>query len=117
LRSHRKPLSGASAVGVWWPVTRHGVPRAMFEGLWRTQELNGNTNRRTIYTGSDSLSSNSLYVQSSLAFCVGLIVWWLCVMACADLGSPALLYISQEASLLVRYNVRVIVGLQDSKNF
>ena len=30
-----------------------------------------------------------------------------------DLGSPALLYIAQEVSLLVGYNVRVLVGLQD----
>ena len=32
----------------------------------------------------------------------------------ADLGSLALLYISQEASLLVDYNVRVLIELQDS---
>jgi hypothetical protein len=31
-----------------------------------------------------------------------------------DLGSPALLYTIQEASLLVYYNVRVLVGLQGS---
>jgi hypothetical protein len=31
-----------------------------------------------------------------------------------NLGSPALLYIGQEASLLVSYNVRVLVGLQGS---
>ena len=35
-------------------------------------------------------------------------------MASADLGSPALLYIDKEASLLVGYNVRVLVGLQGS---
>ena len=29
-----------------------------------------------------------------------------------DLGSLALLYIAQETSLLVGYNVRVLVGLQ-----
>jgi hypothetical protein len=32
----------------------------------------------------------------------------------ADLWNLALLYISQEASLVVGYNVRVLVGLQDS---
>ena len=32
----------------------------------------------------------------------------------ADLESPALLYIAQEVGLLVSYNVRVLVGLQDS---
>ena len=32
----------------------------------------------------------------------------------ADLGSLSLLYIAQEASLLVSYNVRVLVGLHDS---
>jgi hypothetical protein len=31
-----------------------------------------------------------------------------------DLGSLALLYIAQEANLLVSYNVRVIVGLLGS---
>ena len=36
------------------------------------------------------------------------------VLSGADLGSLALLYISQEASLLVGYNVRVLVGLQGS---
>ena len=32
----------------------------------------------------------------------------------ADLGSLTLLYIAQEVGLLVGYNVRVLVGLQDS---
>ena len=32
----------------------------------------------------------------------------------ADLGSLVLLYIAQKASLLVGYNIRVLVGLQDS---
>ena len=32
----------------------------------------------------------------------------------ANLGSPALLYIAQETSLTVGYNVRVLVGLYDS---
>ena len=32
----------------------------------------------------------------------------------ADLESPTLLYIAQEIGLLVGYNVRVLVGLQDS---
>jgi hypothetical protein len=42
-----------------------GVPGAMFDGLRRTQELDSNAKRRTIYTGLGPLSSNSLYVQSA----------------------------------------------------
>jgi hypothetical protein len=60
-----------------------------------------------------------------VSLCIGLIVFYhlflqgldlrsIPIVSCLDLGSSALLYIIQEARVLVGYNKEVLVGLQGS---
>jgi len=50
-----------------------GAPRMVFRGLQHTRNLTVNTKRWTVTLVQALLSSNSFYIQSTLAFCVGLI--------------------------------------------
>jgi hypothetical protein len=73
-KSAETPLPGTPAVDVLLPIACHGIPGIVIQ-VSTSAELNDECKRHLIYidSGSRPWSSNSLYVQSALAFCVGLI--------------------------------------------
>jgi hypothetical protein len=87
----------------------------VFGGLRRMQNSTVNV-ESTIYTSSvrqNSVPMSSLGEKYIAPCALGFRPRGLFLLCYIDLGSPALLYIAQEAGLLVGYNVRVLVRLQD----
>jgi hypothetical protein len=111
---HRHHLYPEERVGVWGPTTRHGVTRD--DDWWASAyaELDGERRDNNLYWFSPPEYIAS-YVQSGvnsiLRPALGFRPWGLFLFRFKE---PCPLYIAQEASLLVGYNIRVLVGLQGS---
>jgi hypothetical protein len=92
------------------------IPEMVFGGLRRMQKstVNAETMIYTDLVCRNSVPTSSLGEKYIAPCALGFRPRGLFLLCYTDLGYPVLLYIAQEASLLVGYNIRILVGLQDS---
>ena len=89
------------------------VPRTVFDGLRRTQKLDGNATDDDLYWYGPSELSKSLYILSRVSLCVGLLCMIMCTRGTACLS----LYRAEGRAVilvLVGYNLKSLYSITKS---